>query len=1009
MKIPWDKYETAILIDMYWKIEEGMYDKKTGISVLSYMLRKRAKNNGVDIDDTFRNENGITLQLNSIEYIFTSGRKGLKKPPSKIYSSMCDLYNNNRAEFDNVLFVALVSVKDFDNLELFELWLKNNKVKISYSVILEYLEEIDQFCTSRKIIKDSIFDSLDAKVIISVQNQVKSNHFFRNYVRMVNRININDVENSINLYKNFILFVNETLENFTLEFSTTEPIVEEPKDEVVESEASDYSVVNFEPQEDYAFTTPFEIIIFDEKKSVSNWKEVYVTVIRNLYSYYPNLIDSLKGTHIGSGKRMDFGSEEQYSLMVSPKEVAPLLYAETNLSANDIVKKISALYEICDSDISELVIKYKKQQKKSATISETKETSGFRKWLEETKYKDSIVDAYCDAIRRILEYIDDHELKETNDNLQMALSQLNISKNEKLIMQSALRKYIQYRSLESNKKVQDESTKLYSGNSLYHKLLSISKIYRDPNGLTLDRIIALIQHSASKQEVSKILDREAWAVKIGEELYSFSKDAKPQTEKTELVEVYDDFDKEKYVQVLLNRYSNGMQFDSIDFENFRIEYNNFYSELIEFSDSELEKRLRQCGFMYMDRLFPAAGVIDDGSKEKLYNYIDKCFATGNSILYYKSIYNDLSDVFVYCFSLADEVMLKEYIKFTSEEGKYYFYDDFMSNQKDVKMDHSEEISSFILNAGKPLSYDEIFSGLSHISQDVIYDEIRTNKDIMLDTAKHYFHIGIFEASQEELDMISSLIENKIIEDGYAIWTGIYESITVNMPLFIENNAYLSQAGLKNIMSLKLSSKYHFEGKVISTKDKKLNTDSVYRAFAKTRDEFTYDELTSLAKELDTLVYYDSIYEESVRVREDLFINKKCINIDVDEADKALNFYMSGTYVAIKDVDSFTVFPNVGYEWNQYLLEGFLISYSKKFTLLNNGFSSKNVAGAIVKKDGTIKEFKDLCALVIAESGIELTKDAVIEYLHSNNYITRRTYRDVDYAIKKARLIRNSED
>lgn len=80
---------------------------------------------------------------------------------------------------------------------------------------------------------------------------------------------------------------------------------------------------------------------------------------------------------------------------------------------------------------------------------------------------------------------------------------------------------------------------------------------------------------------------------------------------------------------------------------------------------------------------------------------------------------------------------------------------------------------------------------------------------------------------------------------------------------------------------------------------------------------------------------------------------------MDSVDKVIESFMSKDYIRIREIDSFLAFPSVGYEWNEYMLESFLISYSKKFALLNNGQSLHNVAGAIVKKDGKLKNLRML--------------------------------------------------
>jgi len=161
----------------------------------------------------------------------------------------------------------------------------------------------------------------------------------------------------------------------------------------------------------------------------------------------------------------------------------------------------------------------------------------------------------------------------------------------------------------------------------------------------------------------------------------------------------------------------------------------------------------------------------------------------------------------------------------------------------------------------------------------------------------------------------------------------------------------------------------------------------------------------LSKELDTVIYFDALAGVSVRVSHDMFISKDKIHFEIGTIDKAIESFISKDYIRIREIDSFLTFPNVGYEWNEYLLESFVYSYSEKFTLLSNGFSLNNVAGAIVKKKGPIQEFVDVCAAVLAEAPITLNKKDALNYLAEVNMITRRSYRDLDAAIRKANQIR----
>ena len=66
IRILWDKYEAALLLFYCIKVENKELSKTEAVSTISQILRKRAIRNGLVIDDVFRNENGIGMQLSSI-------------------------------------------------------------------------------------------------------------------------------------------------------------------------------------------------------------------------------------------------------------------------------------------------------------------------------------------------------------------------------------------------------------------------------------------------------------------------------------------------------------------------------------------------------------------------------------------------------------------------------------------------------------------------------------------------------------------------------------------------------------------------------------------------------------------------------------------------------------------------------------------------------------------------------------------------------------------------------
>ena len=102
MRIPWDKYETAILIDACIQIINNKTDKGTAIQTVSAKLRKRAVNSGIVVDDVFRNENGIRMQMTTIMSIIQGKEPGLCNA-SKLFFDMVELYRSEYSQFSAIL------------------------------------------------------------------------------------------------------------------------------------------------------------------------------------------------------------------------------------------------------------------------------------------------------------------------------------------------------------------------------------------------------------------------------------------------------------------------------------------------------------------------------------------------------------------------------------------------------------------------------------------------------------------------------------------------------------------------------------------------------------------------------------------------------------------------------------------------------------------------------------------------------------------------------------------
>lgn len=98
IRIAWNEQEALLLLDAYEKIQKAPEKKVALTTALSINLRRRAVDQGVTIDDTFRNYTGIAMRLSEIEKIIHPDNTGLTKT-SELFRRSAELYLKHRRTF----------------------------------------------------------------------------------------------------------------------------------------------------------------------------------------------------------------------------------------------------------------------------------------------------------------------------------------------------------------------------------------------------------------------------------------------------------------------------------------------------------------------------------------------------------------------------------------------------------------------------------------------------------------------------------------------------------------------------------------------------------------------------------------------------------------------------------------------------------------------------------------------------------------------------------------------
>ena len=102
-QLPWDRYEVALLLDAYLRIQEEPQKEKDILADLSKNLRKRAIHLGYTIDAGFRNENGMSLQYQRMKILMTNSAYGFDDPISRCFHEVVDIYKKDRDWYQMIL------------------------------------------------------------------------------------------------------------------------------------------------------------------------------------------------------------------------------------------------------------------------------------------------------------------------------------------------------------------------------------------------------------------------------------------------------------------------------------------------------------------------------------------------------------------------------------------------------------------------------------------------------------------------------------------------------------------------------------------------------------------------------------------------------------------------------------------------------------------------------------------------------------------------------------------
>ena len=457
---------------------------------------------------------------------------------------------------------------------------------------------------------------------------------------------------------------------------------------------------------------------------------------------------------------------------------------------------------------------------------------------------------------------------------------------------------------------------------------------------------------------------------------------------------------ENVLAILAKIFSNGYRLNSlIARKRFAMYYTKEYGKNMDIYDDQMDAIISKVGIVYNGMVYAPSKMIDETTKQSLFDYIENQFANGIVCIYYNVLFEHFSQQFLGQI-MVDGEMLRYYLEFYNIENKYHFDEEYFSQEMSANIDINQVVIDYVKAQGGCVTEDEVSTAFEYLPREKVIEAFSSNRQkLVLSSMKTRFHIDNFQLEEIDKIVIVDFLSKEIASMQYVTFSELFGKIAEIAPRVIENNIQFTQTGIRTALSCLLSDKFHIIGGFISDYD---NSVSAYDAFinlGRGRESFNISEVEVMANDFNVPINFEALAVNNVRVSEDTFVSKDYITFDTELVDKAISRFCQNEFISILDVNTFTAFPECGYRWTPYLLESYLYSYSKMFILKHKAFNKTSVAGAIVRKTSCCTDYLDIMALALANADIPLDEKSSLDFLAQNGYIERRRLNTINEVIQ----------
>ena len=975
LRIPWDTYESALLLEAVISIYIGGKSKKATVLGLSNSLRQKAISSGIQIDDYYRNANGVELQLQKMAYWVTNGMYGMPGA-AKIFIEVANLYHEKPEEYKEILWEAKRMIgNEKSNKTMFFEWLATQVTAAQLSELYMSYDEISEFCQSRNLIKNPLFEITDIAKLAIVRNTVESNKVFR----MQHKRSLSKMSSAIRFYISYIKENREIFEKQddsyirTVQQSQqkqdTDLLSQSPKENNSENtklatndtnrqkeQRTSAITVDLSELREYAFTSPVQYEYFGDVYHVRNWKDLYVSCCKTLWEDYPErLLQLSSGSNAGSVWFCRADELQKYNIR-TPKEIIDGFVTETNLSATDLMRKLRTLVEYCNVDYENLLITFVKRSYSETTdtikpvlhrMTGDSEREAFSEWMSKNEMKPNTILNYLSALNQVQDFLHTQNIY---DGSLYAIASTSALEN------------------------------------VFTQLLNNHEFIKWNSD----------QHNRFRAALSKYIAYRSSSYVDGKENTSIQQVVEKSVMPNEDIV-------QRYSKILETDFPDGLRPMVIHLDKFKQLYQKEYGESLELDNDILRKKLEMVGTLIDGRIFAKKSAEDTAILETIQKQIADTFESGASCIFLECLMEQYGQQLANDLGIYNEDALASML-LSNNQNMYHRRNGFIQQGFGVP-DFAQDVLRVMQDSHDPMNYAELKMKLWYLPIDKIKHVLVTEQAVVNVDTETYFYAPNLPITKEELSALTSAMHQQIAEKGFLVAKDFPVLLEEVAPAAAVNTYEFKDWALRNVFGYILCDEFSFSRSLVCEKGQIIDIGQAYRNYCMQFERISLDDLKEFSDEVGVQIYWNDVLKEMIRVSPTELVRKDLIHFNVDAMDALLDTFCPGDYIPIKDIGLFLHFPATDVAWNGFVLESYLLNFSKNFSLYQASIAESDYFGVIVRNNAGFLSYTDVIVDMWAHSKEWTDKKSALELLVQHGCQARRHLGNIDVLLKEAALKR----